>query len=71
MLLAEEAGKIVGVFRGCVGRMGSLIVHMQFYSRAIRKSLAEEFEDQIRGRGRKYNKVSSSINRTGLNKDGL
>ena len=61
VLVAERAGKIAGVLRGRINRLGSLFVGSDFHQQGIGRSLVEEFEDWVSGRGGGVIKVASSL----------
>jgi predicted N-acetyltransferase YhbS len=61
VLVAEDKGKIVGVLRGRMGRLGSLFVSKSHHAQGIGRSLVEHFEDRIRVRGGGVLLVASSL----------
>jgi GNAT superfamily N-acetyltransferase len=61
VLVAERDGKIVGVLRGRINRLGSLFVGSDYHQQGIGRSLVERFEDWVAERGRGVIKVASSL----------
>jgi GNAT superfamily N-acetyltransferase len=61
VLLAENAGQIVGVLRGRIDRLGSLFVHGDFHYQGIGRALVEEFESQIQSKGGSVIRVASTV----------
>lgn len=61
VLVAEDNGRIVGVLRGRMDRLGSLFVHQDYHRQGVGRALVEEFERQVRSRGGKLIRVASSL----------
>jgi len=59
--VAEDNGKIIGVLRGRVGRLGSLFVAESHHKRGAGRLLVERFERQILSRGGRVIRVASSL----------
>lgn len=61
VLVAEEAGEIVGVLRGSVGRLHSLFVGARYHSRGIGRQLMAVFEEACRQGGASAITMASSL----------
>jgi GNAT superfamily N-acetyltransferase len=61
VLVAEIAGKIAGVLRGRIGRLGSLFVSSDYHRQGVGRSLVEAFEEWVRKREGGVIKVASSL----------
>lgn len=59
--LAEMEGKIAGVLRGRMDRLGSLFVAQEFHRQGIAKALVEHFEETVRWKGGTVIRVASSL----------
>lgn len=61
VFVAEEDGKIVGVLRGRIGRLGSLFVAKSHHGQGIGQALVKRFEEEIRSQGGGVIRVASSL----------
>ena len=59
--LAEVEGKIAGVLRGRMDRLGSLFVQPAYHHQGIGRCLVEHFEDEVRDRKGSVIRVASSL----------
>ena len=61
MLVAEDAGQVVGVLRGRVDRLQSLFVRGDYHGQGIGRRLVETFEQEALRQGATDIRVASSL----------
>ncbi len=61
VFVAEADGRIAGVLRGRLDRLGSLFVAKQFQRQGIGRALVEYFESAVRSQGSQVIRVASSL----------